>query len=91
MGPGAVGVLLSPSYHPVGWREGLEAPGAADAPCHAWTFLVQPVLGRRLSGIFLNPPPLPGRGEIQRCRRLPVPTASIPGAGAVLGFPCRPF
>lgn len=37
---------------------------------------------------FLTASPPPREGEIQQCWRLPVPTASIPRAGAVLGFPC---
>lgn len=87
------GCAAQPGCHPVGWGErpeaelfpGLQMPLAVFGL--SWSSLS---LTDVCPAFFLTHPP-PGRGEIQRCWRLPVPTASIPGAGAVLGFPCHPI
>lgn len=72
-------VLPSPYCHP-----GLEMPLAMLGL--SWSLLP---LADVCLAVFLTHPQ--GMGEIQQGWRQPVPTASIPGAGEALCFPCHPI
>lgn len=87
------GWAAEPGCHPVGWGERPEAellPGLR-MPLALFGLSWPSLSLADVCLAFFLTPPRPGRGEIQQCRRLPGPTTSIPGAGAVLGFPCCPI